>query len=217
MSNLGRAGVMGAVIVLSAFLLKYGLPLAAALDPVIWMVLGGIALFGAILGVGGELAWRHVSQSRMWLVWTVLCLAALSGLVVVPFIQDTRAHTAFLTTADSTRGIVESRIMRNGPRLRVTYTIGEQQHRLVTPPNDWRYDQWTRGDSVWVFFQSSAPDSARIGRFGPDPAPILRSLGWLWGVGGMLLLGYLPPVIAFLKRQQWRKTAPSQISAQAGT
>jgi len=106
-------------------------------------------------------------------------------------------------------------MMRSDPRLRVTYTIAGQQHRLVTPPGDWRYDQWARDDSVWVYFQAIAPDSARIGRFGPDTAPLLRSLGWVWSVGGVLLLGYLPPVVACVTRQ-WREAAATEISAQSG-
>ena len=64
----------------------------------------------------------------------------------------------------------------------------------------------TPGNDVWVYFQPTAPDSARIGRFGPDAAQMLRSLAWLWGVGGVLLLAYLPPVVVFLRRE-WRGAA----------
>jgi TOBE domain len=215
MTNLGRAGLAGAVIVLGAFLWKYRLSVEDVLDPFIWMLLTGIAVFGAILGVAGELAWQHFRESRMWMVWTALCLAALSGLIVMPFIQKTRENTAFFATADSTRGVVESKIYRGGPRLRVVYTIAGQQHRLVTPGGDPRYDQWTGGDSVWVHFQAIAPDSARVGRFGPRAAPMLRSLSWLWGIGGLLLLGYLPPVVALLKRE-WREAKAKRTTAQLG-
>lgn len=171
MNNLGRAGLAGAVIVLGAFLWKYGLVVEDILDPVVWMILTVIALFGAILGVAGELAWQHVRESRMWLLWTALCLSALSGLIVLPFIQETREHTAFFATADSTRGVVESKIYRGGPRLRVTYTTAGHQHRLITPGGDPRYDQWTGGDSVWGTFQRSRPTLPESADSGPGRRP----------------------------------------------
>ena len=208
MTSLGRAALAGAVIALGAFLFKYGFPLEDALDPFVWIFLGGVAGCGAILGVAGELAWRNVRESRTWLLWTALCLLALSALIVRPFIQERREQIAFLATADSARGAVESKFVRGGPRLRVTYTIAGQTHRLVTPGGDPRYDQWDRGDSVWVYFQSIAPDSARVGRLSANAAPTIESLQWVWGVGGLLVLGFLPPVARSLKRARDGAAAP---------
>jgi hypothetical protein len=206
MNSLRRAGLAGAIIVLGAVLWKNPLSGEDILDPVVWMILTAIALFGAMLGVAGELAWHNLRESRMWLLWTALCLSVLSGLIVLPFIQATRENTAFLATADSTRGVVESKYYRSGPRLEVTYTTAGQQHR-VTRGGDLRYDQWKRGDSVWVYFPAIAPDSARVGRLGPPAAPVLQSLSWLWGIGGLLFLGYVPLVVAFFRLESRKPEA----------
>lgn len=138
------------------------------------------------------------------LLWTALCLTALSALIVAPFIRETRESAAFFASADSSRGVVEEKFYRFGPRLRVTYTTAGQQHRLVTPGGDPRLDQWTGGDSVWVYYPAIAPDSARVGRFAPRAAPTLQSLSWLWGIGGLLFLGYVPLAVGVFK-EDWRK------------
>ena len=194
-------------------------PPSAALDSFVWVLFGGVALFGAIVGTGVVLAWRHAKQSSIWIICAAVCLLVPSALIVLPFINRTRANTAFLAAADSTRGAVVEKFVRGGPRLRVTYEVGGQQHRLLTPSLDpavdWRYDQWGLGDSVWVYFHASAPDSARIGRFGPDAAPMLKSLAWTWGVGGVLLLAYLPPVVLFLYREWRRPAMPPAVKPQS--
>ncbi len=205
--NLGRASLVGAAVAVGALVWDLGIPPPrAALDIVVWILFGAVALFGAIVGAGVVLAWRHTRESSIWISCAAGCLIVPSTLIVVPFIDKVRENTAFLAAADSTRGAVASKFVRGGPRLQVTYEVGGQQHRLLTPGGDWRYDQWGPGDNVWVYFQPTAPDSARIGRFGPDAAQILRSLAWLWGVGGVLLLAYLPPVVVFLRRE-WRGAA----------
>jgi hypothetical protein len=197
----------GAALAVVALVWELGIPPpSAALDAFVWVFFGGVALFGASVGAGVVLAWRHAKQSSIWIICAAVCLLVPSALIVLPFINSTRANTAFLAAADSTRGAVVEKFVRGGPRLWVTYEVSGQQHRLLTPGVDWRYDQWVVGDSVWVYFQASAPDSARIGRFGPDAAPMLKSLAWTWGVGGVLLLAYLPPVVLFLYRE-WRGPA----------
>jgi hypothetical protein len=178
-------------------------PARAAFDSFVWILFGGVALFGAIIGAGIVLAWRHTKQSSIWIICAALCLLVPSALIILPFVRKTRANTAFLAAADSTRGAVVEKYVRGGPILKVAYEVGGQQHHLRTPGGDWRYDQWVLGDSVWVYFQGSAPDSARIGRFGPDARQMFKSLAWLWAVGGVLLIAYVLPAVVFLY-QEWR-------------
>ena len=197
---LKRAAAAGAVVALGYVFWTLGFPpLRAFLDAFLWIMLVFVGLFGAILGAGTVLGWRHVRQAPIWLLWTALGLLLLSSPIVLSFAEETRQVRAFYESADSVRGLVEGKFYRAGPRLRVVYGTGEEQHRLLTPGEP-RHDRWTKGDSVWVYLQPAMPDSTRVDRLLPDPAPVLRSLAWLWGLGAVLFTAYAPPAVRFVRQ-----------------
>jgi hypothetical protein len=192
---LRRAALVGAVAGVGAFVSRVGIPPArAALDLFIWLLFGGVALFGALLGAGIVLAWRNLRHSRAPLLWATVGLLLLSVPIVWPFLEERRRAAEFLAAADSTRGVVVNKFVRGGVRLVVDFHVGNERHRVLTPgkPSN---DQWALGDSVWVFFLGTMPDSASVGHPGPDRAAMLRELAWLWGLGSVLLTAYLPAIV----------------------
>ena len=207
MSRLGRAAVAGAALAVGYVTWDGGPPpLAAALDPVIWLVYVFIALVGAFAAVSVVVAWHHIRESPRWLCGTLVGLLLLSVPVVRPFVRETRDTQRFLASADSTKGVVADKYVRGAIYLVVDYEVAGQAHTIrkagrnpyVGTP---AFSQWARGDSIWVYYQPATPEVALVGHPGPDRRALVESLAKVWAVGGVLLTAYLPLIVRGLRRR----------------
>jgi hypothetical protein len=207
MSRVPRAAAFGAVLAVVYVTWDGGAPpLSAALDPVIWLVYVFIALAGAFAGISVVLAWQHIRESPRWLWGTLVGLLLLSVPVVRPFVREARDTERFLATADSTKGVVANKYVRGAIYLVVDYEVAGEAHTIrkagrnpyVGTP---AFSQWTRGDSIWVYYQPMTPEVALVGHPGPDRRALIESLAKVWSVGGVLLTAYLPLVVRGLRRR----------------
>lgn len=207
MSLLRTAGLIAAGMAVGAFTAEAGAPpLEALLDPIVWLVYGVVALLGAFSVISPVLAWRHVRESPRWLFGTLIGLLLLSTPAVSSFARDGREMRDFLATADSTRGIVADKYVRAGINLVVEYQVSGQPYRVTrrgkhpyvgTPA----FSRWRRGDSIWVYYQPTAPETVLLGSRSPDRRVLYESLGKVWSVWGVLLTAYLPLIGRGLRRR----------------
>ena len=182
MSRLKRAAVAGAALAVVAFTLGAGAPpLAAALDPVIWLVYASIALVGAFVAVSVVLARQHAREAPRWLFATLIGLFLVSVPVLWSFVEEMRDTQRFLATAASTTGVVANKYVRGGVHLVVEYEVAGHMHRITevgrnpyvgTPA----FAEWARGDSIAVYYQPATPDVVLVGPPGPDRRALVESL-----------------------------------------
>ena len=207
MSVLRIAGIIGAVSAVVGFTADVGPPTVDdVLDPVVWIVYGILALAGAFLGVSVVLAWRTTHRSPRWLLGTLLGLLLISQPLVWSFFRESWQTQRFLSTASSTQGVIVDKYIRGDVHLVVEYQVRGQRYRIVeTGQNPYvgtqAFGQWSRGDSIPVYYQPAAPRTVLVGRPGPEPRFLFEALAKQWAFWGLLLTAYLPMTVRGLRRR----------------
>ena len=206
MSLRKRGALAGAGLAVVAFTLSIPVPPSDFLIPAVWLILGMVATVGAFFGFSVVLAGRHVRESPRWLLATLLGLLLLSVPLVWSYFRESRGTQRFLSTAASTRGIVANRYVR-GPvvRLVVEYRVGGRSYQVVETGQNpsvgtQAFREWSRGDSIPVYYQPTAPGAVLVGRPGPEVRFLLEALVKRWALWGLLLTAYLPLIGRGLRR-----------------
>ncbi len=194
------AAIAGAVMSLAAFFAAKGLPpLAAAVDPVIWIVLLVIALFGAFASYSTLRAFREVARNRAWLVAALVGAIAGGWSRSAEFVQESREAQRFAASADTTTGEVFRKYVRGGVHLFIRYHAHDQireLHLVGENPLIGRraFSTLEVGDSVRVFFRPDAPGDAMIGPPGPERWLLVQYLLKMCTAFAILFAAYIPPL-----------------------
>jgi hypothetical protein len=178
---------LGSLAVAGYLLMRFGL---LPPDSFIWGLFLVVVSCGGLLGGGLILALQHVMRGPRVLVPTLTGLLILTLPFVACYQREVRATPTFLAEADSIRGVVTGRNVFGN--LLVFYRVDSSHGGRIVAEQKGPHDRLGPGDSIWVYRQREAPHRIDVWPPGPDLHATLRSLLWLWGVGGVLLAGYGP-------------------------
>ncbi len=154
-------------------------------DMVAWLVVGVLGGAGGLYCGILYLAGLRVREMPGHVVRGATLLAIPSLLILGAHANEVRLTRSFLAIADSSHGRVVAQSGRDPRLLKVRFeaegAVRHVQGRALVRG-------LTRGDSVWVYYNASRPDSATIGRPAASVGKSTGLLGLTWFMGGPLLL-----------------------------
>jgi hypothetical protein len=163
-------------------------------DVLTWSFFAFVVACGGLFVGGVVHAWQKAREAPETIIRSAGVLVLLSFLALGPHFREVRKAAVFMQTADSARGLITREYIRGGLRLTVSFQVNSERH-TVRRKARWQERDLRTGDSVWIYFQPEAPPEALVGRPGPDPFVTLHWLAIIWVVGGVLILGYLGPLL----------------------
>jgi hypothetical protein len=174
-------------------------------DALAWFLVLVVCGIGGLYVATWYQALRRVLVDPSLLLRLALVLALPSMLVVASCLNDARTASTYLASADSSRGRVTWVSTRGDTYVAVDFPAG----RLGTPATGQAPDLTPRvavGDSLWVYYPRGMPDSAVVKRPTADVGHMYVLLGWVWLLGGPILL-------AFGGRLRWSDHFPRKANA----
>jgi hypothetical protein len=158
----------------------------------VWFILLVLAGLGATYSLALILSAERIRARSRAVRVTLVILGFLSALVLVSHLRDAKRASDFLARADSAYGVITN-VGRPSSRLRATFHFRDSTYVVLSDPVD-SLAGFTIGDSVWLYFPPSAPDSAHFGHPSADGARTRNLLLWVWLVAGPIVCGYGPPI-----------------------
>lgn len=181
-------GVTSGVLATAGYLLwSLGLPPA---DGFILILLLLVVACGGVVGGGTVLSWRHVVHNSRVLWPTGAALVVLSLPSLTCYQVEKQRTPAFLARSDSVRGVVTGRNVFG--QLGIEYPVDSLRKARLIAENKVAHRQFRSGDSIWVYRERVPPYELAVWPPGPDLRITLGRLLWLWGIGGVLIVGYGP-------------------------
>ena len=170
-------------------------------DVFILIVLSIVVACGGIVGGGIVLAWRHVVRNPRVLRRTAAALLILSLPSLTCYLREKQRTPAFLARADSVRGVVMGRNVFG--ELGIVYPVDSLRKGRLIASKKVAHRRFEAGDSIWVYRERVPPHRVEVWPPGPDLRITLGRLLWFWGIGAVLIAGYVP----LFKREHDRSTS----------
>jgi hypothetical protein len=186
MSTRRWGAIIGAIALPSiVFLQRPGaLPL---FDLFIWLFFGLLALVGAVYGASIVGLILDTTLGEAKLTSTLIVLACLSLIPLWLHVRQDRWAQAFNSRADSVPG--EATGIRRGNADIVRFTLGRPNRIANYFPTDGIRP--LKGDTLWVYYLPTAPDSVQVGRPAAYWEITGEYLAWLWlGLGPAIYFAF---------------------------
>ena len=184
------AGLLAALAALVYLVTRPRFPRA---DAIAWFVVFGIAALAWCWAAGLMRTIKAARRPRTLLV----PLLGLLGLSVVPIswcaTTGLEAH-AFLRNADSAVAIVDRSSGRHGEYLDVSYSAAGSTRHARNSTGSRALTSFQAGDTLWVYFPRTSPDSALLIRPEVPLGATSTYLLLIWIGLGPIACGHLTPL-----------------------